>query len=169
MDLTLSSRGGRRAAAVLKMDFPNPAGFIGSHGLSANVYGRAYRSGCALSFSEKVTIGSAFLKAREGNDNLRPNISVLARNCKVTRKTIMKVEGELIRAGRVIDPAVIFRDKDMPSGPGTNTLSDLDAFLLLQIHPTEPSTLLRGYQRGLHNATGTIVSTSTISRLQLRI
>ena len=89
---------------------------------------------------------------------------MLARDCKVTIKTIMKVEGELIRAGRVIDPAVIVRDKDMPSGPGIITLSDLDTFILLQIHHTEPSTLLRGYQRGLRSATGTIVSTSTISR-----
>ena len=88
------------------MDFPNPAGFIGSQGLSANVHGRACRDGCALSSPEKVIIGSAYLKARESNNNLRPNISVLARNCKVTRKTIMKVEGELIRAGCVIDPAV---------------------------------------------------------------
>ena len=104
------------------MDFPNPAGFIGSQGLSANVHGRACRDGCALSSSEKVTIGSAYLKARESNNNLRPNISALVRDCKVMRKTIMKVEGELVRAGRVIDPAVIARDKDMPSGSGTTCL-----------------------------------------------
>ena len=47
---------------------------------------------------------------------------MLARDCKVTIKTIMKVEGELICAGRVIDPAVIARDKDMPSGSGTTRL-----------------------------------------------
>ena len=56
------------------------------------------------------------MKARESNNILRPNTYALARDCKVTRKTIMKVEGELIRAGRVIDPVVIARDKDMPSG-----------------------------------------------------
>ena len=103
----------------LKMDFPNPAGFIGSHGLSSNVHGRAYRNGCALFVSEKVTIGSAYLKARESNNNLRPNISAVVRDCKVTRKTIMKVEGELVRARLVIDPAVVARDKDMSSGLGT--------------------------------------------------
>ena len=91
-------------------------------GLSANIDGRAYRDGCALSSSEKVTIGSANLKARESNNNLRPNISALVRDCKVTKKTSMKVEGELIRAGRVIDPAVIARDKDIPSGSGTTCL-----------------------------------------------
>ena len=84
------------------------------------------------------------MKVKESNNNLRANISALARDYKVTRKTIMKAEGELIRAGRLIDPAVIVRDKDMPSGPGTITLSDLDAFMLLQIHHTEPSTSLRG-------------------------
>ena len=34
----------------------------------------------------------------------------------------MKVEGELVRAGRVINSAVIARDKDMPSGSGTTCL-----------------------------------------------
>ena len=62
------------------------------------------------------------MKARESNNNLPPNISALVRDFEVTRKIIMKVEGELIRAGRVIDPAVIARDKDMPSGSGTTCL-----------------------------------------------
>ena len=95
------------------MDLPSSTGFIGSHGLSTNALGRAYRNGKALSFSEKVTIGNAYLKARERNNNIRPNISALARECKVTRKTILKVEGELIHAGRVIEPAVIVGDKDI--------------------------------------------------------
>ena len=149
---------------IIGMDFPNSTGFIGTHGLSPNASGRAYRSGSALSFSEKVTIGSAYLKARETNNNVRPNISALARECKVTRKTILKIEGELMCAGRVIEPAVIIRDKDMPSGPGSIAMSDLDAFILLMIHNTNPSTSLRGYQRGLCSATGTVVSTTTISR-----
>ena len=117
MDLTISSHGGRRAAAVLKMDFPNLAYFIGSYDLSANVHARAYRNSCALSFLEKVTIGFVYLRARESNNNFRPNISALARDCKVMRKAIMKVKGGLIRAAHVIDPAVTVRDKVMPSGP----------------------------------------------------
>ena len=62
----------------------------------------------------------------------------------------MKVDGELIRAGRVIDPAVIVRGKDMPLGPGTIALSNLDAFMLLQTHHTEPNTSLRNRNDCLH-------------------
>ena len=95
------------------MDLPSSTGFIGSHGLSTNALGRAYCKRKALSFSEKETIGNSYLKARERNNNIRPNISALASECKVTRETILKVEGELIHAGRVIEPAVIVGGKDI--------------------------------------------------------
>ena len=80
------------------------------------------------------------------------------------KKIILKVEGELIHAVRVIEPAVIIRDKDLPSGPGSIAMSDLDAFVILMIHQTAPSTSLSGYQRGVYSATGTLLSESTISR-----
>ena len=67
------------------------------------------------------------MKARESNNILRPNTYALARDCKVTRKTIMKVEGELIRAGRVIDPAGIAMDNDMPLGRGTTYLKAMES------------------------------------------
>ena len=63
----------------------NAGGFIGSHGLATNTHRRAYLSGAPLSFSEKVTIGNAYLQAREDLDGVRPNITVLARACKVAR------------------------------------------------------------------------------------
>ena len=50
----------------------NAGGFIGSHGLATNTHGRAYLSGAPLSFSEKVTIGNSYLKAREDLGGVQP-------------------------------------------------------------------------------------------------
>ena len=40
-------------------------GFIQRHGLATNIHGQAYKNGAALSFAEKVSIGSAYVKAQE--------------------------------------------------------------------------------------------------------
>ena len=40
-------------------------GFIHRHDLATNTHGRAYKNGAALSFSEKVSIGSAYVKTQE--------------------------------------------------------------------------------------------------------
>ena len=39
--------------------------FIQRHGLTTNTHGRAYKNGAALSFAEKVSIDSAYIKAQE--------------------------------------------------------------------------------------------------------
>ena len=40
-------------------------GFIQRHGLATNTHGRAYKNGAALSFAEKVSICSAYVKAQD--------------------------------------------------------------------------------------------------------
>ena len=144
-------------------EFSNAGGFIGSHGLATNTHGRAYLSGAPLSFSEKVTIGNAYLQAREDLGGVRPNITALARACKVARRTILKVEGELMFNGKIISPVQIISGKNIPRGPGSIALTDVDAFVLLMIYHREPSTTLRGYQVGLYSATGLVVCPMTIS------
>ena len=62
------------------------------------------------------------------------------------------------------DPAVIIRDMDVSSGPGSIALFNLDAIILLLILHTKPSMSLRGYQRGVHSADRKIVSALTILR-----
>ena len=68
-------------------------GFIQHHGLATNTHDRAYKNGAvsALSFAEKVNIGSAYVKAQEENGESLPNISELAKLCRVSRGTILKI------------------------------------------------------------------------------
>ena len=89
----------------------NQNGFIQRHGLATNTHGRAYKNGAALSFAEKVSIDSACVKAQEENGGSRPNISELAKLCRVSRGTILKIEGEIMISGKVADPVRIIPDK----------------------------------------------------------
>ena len=97
------------------MDFPNAQGFVGPHGLSTNAHGRAYLSGSALSFSEKVTICSACLKVRESTNNARsrPYIDDTTIKCGV-RKT-----GRGRERGRFINNSDV-NDKRVDEGNMTN-------------------------------------------------
>ena len=83
-------------------------GFIERHGLT---HGRAYKNGAVHSFAEKVSIGSAYVKAQEENGGSRPNILELAKLCKVSRSTILKTEGKIMISGKVADPVQIIHDK----------------------------------------------------------
>ena len=88
-------------------------GFIQHHGLATNTHDRAYKNGAvsAHSFAEKVSIGSAYVKAQEENGRSRPNILELAKLCKVSRSTILKTEGKIMISGKVADPVQIIHDK----------------------------------------------------------
>jgi len=148
------------------MNFPrdvSASGFAVRHGLSTNAYGRAYRNGSALSFEQKVHISNSYLQAKAANHGNRPIITALARQCQVTRGTIVKIERELFTVGRVIEPKEILANRDLPSGPGSISLSDLDAFVILMLYHQEPSMTLKGYRLGLYAYTGTLVCEMTIS------
>ena len=69
---------------------------IKRHGLATNTHGRAYKNGAAFFFAEKVSIGSAYVKAQEENGGSRPNILELAKLCRVSRGTFLKIEGEIM-------------------------------------------------------------------------
>ena len=65
--------------------------FTTRHALSTNAHGRAYPNGAALSFEQKVIIGNKYLKESKEKYGARPNISVLARQCEVSRGIILKI------------------------------------------------------------------------------
>lgn len=139
------------------------AALAANHGLSTNQHNRVYSSGKALPLEEKITIAAEYLKAR-GPNGERPNISQVARTCKVARSTVTKVEAELQSLGRVRDPKEIRQNRDGPVGPGALSLDDFDIFVILMLYHAEPSMTLQGYVQGLYQYTGSIVSKSTISR-----
>ena len=154
---------GGRAAHASSILQDASTNFASRHGLSINVEGRPYKNGFPLTFDQKVSIGSAYLKARDDNHGARPNITALARQCKVDRGTITKIEKEMISEGRVKDPIEILRERERPTGPGSICLRDIDAFVIMMLYHQEPSMTLRGYVSGLYVHTGTLVCRQTIA------
>jgi hypothetical protein len=140
------------------------ARWAANHGLKVNEHGRVYLDGSTLSFDQKVQVAAEYAKAKSENYDLRPNISVLAKRCRVSRGFVRKVEQELFSCGRVIEPEVLRKEKDVPVGPGSKSLSGLDMFVILMLYHEEPSRSLKSYVRGLSLNTGKVVHYSTISR-----
>ena len=63
----------------------------------------------------------AYVKAQEENGESLPNISELAKLCRVSRGTILKIEGEIMIFGKVADPVQIIHDKHIiKRGHGVN-------------------------------------------------
>ena len=74
-----------------------------------------------------------------------------------------KIEDELTEYGRVLEPNEKPRQYEN-IGPGSRTLDELDAFIILQLYLDDPSRGLPSYVRWLKELVGTEVSRSTVSR-----
>ena len=123
--------------------------FATCHNLLVNTKGWPYKHGFALTFDQQVSFCSIYLKAIYDKDDTCPNITAVARQCKVPRVTILKIKKEVMSKGRVKDPIEIHWEREHPTGPGSICLRDIDAFVIMMLYHQEPSTTLRGYVNGL--------------------
>ena len=88
-----------------------------SHGASVNQFGRVYTRGHALSYQRKIEIAAAYLAAKEEGGGLsQPNFSELGRSLGVSRTVVRKVANELLLHGRVLSPAEIRANRNIPRG-----------------------------------------------------
>ena len=140
------------------------ASFAAQHGLSTNLHGRVYQNGRGLTREEKVWIGAQYINASDAIGGARPNITHLAQQCGVARSTILGIEEELLTHQCVLDPNYIRANGNIPSGPGSKSMTDVDMFIILALYYEEPSRSLPSYVLNLYNTTGTLVHESTISR-----
>ena len=116
------------------------------HGTRVNQHGGIYNQGVSFSFAKKVEIAAAYEAAKTANNGgNRPNQTALAAYCRVSRKTIQKVERELEQYGRVLNPAEIQANRDVPRGPGSKALDEIDNFVILFLYLQEPSRSLASY------------------------
>ena len=156
------------------MSLPNYDAFAAElsadHGLSINQHGRVYRKGTALPFETEVSIAIEYLRAQaeEAAGGKRVSINQLAKKCQVSPATFTKVKEKLVSHGHVPAPQEVRSNRDLPTGPGAQTLNELDIFVILMLYHQEPSRCLNGYVCRLYELTGTFVSKSTISRFFLQ-
>ncbi len=137
-------------------------------GYEINVNNGVYVQGKAYSHAKRLEVASALLVAQKETGGARPNISSVARQCKVSRAFVRKIELEVQDQGTVILPRMLLpngkkRDKK-ESGPGARTLDALDTFVILILYIKEPSRALPSYVAHLHHFTGTVVSKSVLCR-----
>jgi len=138
------------------------------HSANINKHGGAYINGHSHSFLKKLEVGAKYNNALRNGNGIRPNISELARECRVSRGFVKKVEEELLREGRILTPSEIQQNKAGLVGPGSRSFDEIDSAILLFLYLEEPSRSLRSYVDWLEIFTGTTTSRNTVSRFFLR-
>ena len=137
--------------------------FASHCGLSINTEGCPYKNGFPLTFGQKVSTGSVYLKERDDNHDACPNISSMARQYKVSWLAIPKIEKDVISEGRVKDPIEIRREREHLTSPGSMCLCDIDAFVILVLYHQKPTTAVWGYIHGFYSHSRTPVSCQTVA------
>ena len=90
-----------------------------------------YTRGHALSYQRKIEIAAAYLAAKEEGGGLsQPNFSELGRSLGVSRTVVRKVANELLLHGRVLSPAEIRANRNIPRGPGSKAMDEADRFVV---------------------------------------
>ena len=150
------------------MDDSSLSTLAASHGASVNRFGRVYTRGQAFGYPRKIEIAAAYLAAKEeGGGLLQPNLSDLERNLGVSRTVIRKVADELLLHGRVLSPAEIRANGNIPRGPGSKALDETDRFVVFFLYLEDSTRPLSSYFDWLCALTVTVVGKSTISRFFL--
>lgn len=132
-------------------------------GYEQNRFDGFYRRGRAYDEVKKLEVAELYLQ-RSNNRTIRPNLSDIARACKVDPSFVRKIEGEIFQHGRVLTLDEGRANRDIVRGPGVLTLSNLDQCTLLRLYYDQPWRTLGSYQLWLEYYTGTFVSRDTISR-----
>ncbi|KAL7502194.1 hypothetical protein ACHAXN_000223, partial [Cyclotella atomus] len=102
-------------------------------------------------------------KRISGDDIGAVNVSQVSRETKTSWHFVRKVRDEMVEDnGDILDPAVIVQQR--VKGPGTHTFDEYDMYVLLLLYFEEPSRTNVSYVERLYVMTGTITSTSTVSR-----
>ena len=145
-------------------DSPSPIDhvFLARHGLLINEQGGLYRKGHRYHAATKLLVHSCI--NRLGEDDISTiNISQVSKETNTSRGFVRKVHNEMIENnGNIVDPCVIRQER--AKGPGVKTFDECDMFVLLMLYFEEPSRSNASYVERLYCATGTVTSTSTVSR-----
>jgi hypothetical protein len=91
------------------------------------------------------------------------NVSQVSRETNTSRGFVHKIRDEMLdNHGNILEPAAI--NQQRARGPGANTFDEFDMFVLLMLYFEEPSRSNASYAERLYCLTGTVTSTSTVSR-----
>ena len=133
-------------------------GTAASFGLAVNEHGGIYKRGMPHDIVTKLSVSAAIKRRGSGF-----TVSAVAKDCKVSRYFVRKVHEEMLENdGNIIDPRT--QKQHRARGAGTYTFTEFDHYVLLFLYLEEPSRTNASYVERLHAITGTVSSTSTVSR-----
>ena len=155
-------RGHLRRGTTRLIPYPIDPLNASRYGLLTNEQGGLYHNGRSHHTATKLLVRSRIL-CLGGEDFSTVNVSLVSRETNTSRGFVRKVRDEMLdNDGNILDPAAIRQNR--ARGPGANSLDKYDMFVLLMLYFEEPSRSNAGYVERLYCLTGTIVSTSTVSR-----
>ena len=147
-------------------DKHNLLSFAWCNGVSVNKEGGYYFSGRQYGVEKKLAVRDCYEYKKQLYGG-RPNLMEIAREHKVSRNFVRKIESELYKNdGRVIYPGEI--TSEMVSrwalGPGSIALDEGDCFTLICLMRKKPTRSIGSYVHELYRLRGKTVSKRTIYR-----
>jgi hypothetical protein len=128
---------------------------------SINKEGGVYRNGSAFSLEKKVEVSLVYKQMLVEGGNKPVSERALARAARISPPSAKKIMAEVNGDG-ITDPKD--RVRELVRGKGAKTFSTNDEVVLLRIRKRCNKMTLKGYQLLLFRTTGTLASTSTISK-----
>ena len=128
--------------------------------IEVNTNGGVYTSGKAFPYKKKAQIAMIYNQMIENNESVTARS--LGERAGVSKSFANSVISEMKAFGEPL-PVVDQKQRHVPRGSGSKTLSLNDESALLQVYYSNPKSLLHHYQVALYQRTGTFVSKSTLS------
>lgn len=142
------------------MTAPNAA-HAAAAGLNTNCNGGSYRNGVPYQVQKKLEVVDKYQELSQDGGTY-PSYREVAQAVHVSHTFVKKVMDEFNSDTGILDPAL--NKPQRLKGPGARSLDSYDVAYLIVLLRQDPTRSLNSYRRELFHATGTITSTSTISR-----
>lgn len=140
--------------------------------VTTNSNNGVYHRGKAFSLEKKLEVASIFKKhqsqAIAKGQHRGPSRRAVAREARVSRDFVEKVEKEMNLHGHIVTPQPRNSSELRKKGIGAYTLTDKDKGVLLGLHFRNAFRTRRNFCNRLRKITGVEVSESTISRFFLQ-
>ena len=128
--------------------------------IEVNSNGGVYAHGKTFPYEKKAQIAMVYNQMIANNEPV--SARSLAKKAGVGKTFANNIISEIKAFGDVVQPPDA-KERDIPHGAGSKTLSLIEESVLLQVYYANPKSLLHHYQVALYQKTGTIVSKSTLS------
>jgi hypothetical protein len=115
------------------------------YGLSINKNNGIYNHGYKFDLEKKLSAEASYERFKEANRGLRPNLTHVAHNCKVSPYYVKKIER--MRWATMEEFSILMKrnKSERLLRPGANSIDTVDSFTLLVLYIIEDTRTLTSY------------------------